>query len=175
VARRVRVPLGFVFAAFYFWRARPSWLSLLSGAVVAAMGLLIRALASGYVKKDRELTTTGPYALVRNPLYLGSIVLAIGFVVAARDFWITLALVGFFAAVYVPTIRHEEAFLRAHFPQYEHYARTVPRLLPRSCEFSGMMEGFSRSLYLRHHEYNAILGAAAMLAALVVKKLWFQG
>jgi protein-S-isoprenylcysteine O-methyltransferase Ste14 len=175
MARRIRVPLGFLFAAFFLWRARPSWLSLGVGSAVAAFGLGLRALASGYVKKDRELTTTGPYALVRHPLYLGSIILAIGFAITARDLWVALVIVVFFVAVYIPVIRSEEKFLRNHFSDFEQYAHAVPALVPRSISSAQTKAGFSRELYLRHREYNALVGAAAMLAALVVKMLWFQG
>jgi protein-S-isoprenylcysteine O-methyltransferase Ste14 len=83
VARRIRVPLGFAFAAFYVWIARPSWTSLALGAVVTIPGILLRAFASGYVKKNEELTTSGPYAYTRNPLYLGSLIMAVGFAIAA--------------------------------------------------------------------------------------------
>jgi len=175
IARRVRVPLGFLFAAFYIWRARPTWASLAAGAVVSILGITIRALASGQVQKDRVLTQTGPYAYVRNPLYLGSIVIAIGFAIAARDLWIVAILVIFFAAVYVPVIRGEENFLRGRFPEYSDYTRQVPRLIPRSLWFRGATSGFSRELYLRHREYNSLLGAAAILAVLIAKILWLPG
>src|SRR2546422_1069337 len=66
IARRIRVPLGFAFAAFYVWSARPSCLSLAVGTMVAIPGILLRALASGHVKKNEELTTSGPYARTRN-------------------------------------------------------------------------------------------------------------
>ncbi len=115
-ARRIRVPLSFAFAAFYIWRAHPSWASLSVGALVALLGIIVRALASGHVEKNRELTTTGPYAYVRNPLYLGSVVIGIGFAIAARDIWVVLILVVFFFAVYVPVIRGEENYLRSRFP-----------------------------------------------------------
>lgn len=173
IARRIRVPMGFVFAAFYFWRARPTWASLAIGAAIAALGVFVRAMASGHVKKNEELATTGPYAYCRNPLYLGSIVIAIGFAIAARDLWVAIVILALFAAIYVPVIRSEEAFLRGYFPQYEAYARRVPRLLPRTVWLRGIAPGFSRELYLKHREYNAVIGAAAMLAALVVKLLWF--
>ena len=175
IARRSRVPLGFVFAAFYLWRARPSWLSLAIGTVFATLGIVLRAIASGHVKKNEVLATTGPYAHVRNPLYLGSIILAAGFVIAARDWWIALAIVALFALVYIPVIRAEEAFLRSRFDEFGRYANAVPRIIPRGIRFSNMTQGFSRELYLKHREYNAILGAAAMLTALVVKMLWFRG
>jgi protein-S-isoprenylcysteine O-methyltransferase Ste14 len=175
VARRIRVPLGFLFAMFYFWRARPDWASLAAGAIVAAVGVFLRAMASGYVKKNEHLAMTGPYAYCRNPLYLGSIIIAIGFAIASRDLWVALGIIALFAIIYVPVIRSEEAFLRRQFADYDSYARRVPRLLPNTARFPGLTSGFSREFYLQHHEYNALIGAAAMLAALVVKMLWFPG
>ncbi len=175
VARRIRVPLGFLFAAFYIWRARPSWASVAAGTAFAVFGILIRALASGQVQKDRVLTRTGPYAYVRNPLYLGSVVIGVGFAIAARDLWIAAVLVVFFITVYVPVIRGEENFLRTKFPEYSDYTNKVPSLLPRSVWFRGVSEGFSRELYFRHREYNSLLGAAAMLAVLIAKILWLPG
>jgi protein-S-isoprenylcysteine O-methyltransferase Ste14 len=169
------VPLGFLFAAFYFWLAKPDWTSLAIGAAVAAIGVWVRAMASGHVKKNEELATTGPYAFCRNPLYLGSIVIAAGFAVAARDMWIAAGILVLFVAIYVPVIRSEEEFLRMRFPQYAGYEQTVPRLLPHTIWLRGYAAGFSGELYLRHREYNALIGAAAMLAALVVKMLWFPG
>jgi protein-S-isoprenylcysteine O-methyltransferase Ste14 len=175
IARRIRVPLGFLFAAGYLWRAKPTWQSVLIGLALAVLGLSIRALASGQVKKDRELTTTGPYAYVRNPLYLGSILIGLGFVIAARDRWIALGLLIYFVAVYVPVIRAEQVYLRNQFPAYAEYMRSVPSLLPRTLWFGGVTAGFSRELYFRHREYNALLGAAAMLAVLIAKILWLPG
>jgi hypothetical protein len=93
IARRIRVPLGFAFAALYIWRARPTWLSLAIGGVAALIGVAIRAVASGHISKNSELTTSGPYAYTRNPLYLGSIVIALGFAVAALSPLIVVALV----------------------------------------------------------------------------------
>ncbi len=175
IARRIRVPLGFLFAVFYLWRARPDWLSLALGATVAALGVFLRAMASGHVRKNEQLATTGPYAYCRNPLYLGSIIIAIGFAIASRDVWVAVGILGLFVAIYVPVIRSEERFLRQHFAEYESYARRVPLLLPRTLWFAGLTSGFSRELYWQHREYNALIGAAAMLAALVVKMLWFPG
>jgi protein-S-isoprenylcysteine O-methyltransferase Ste14 len=175
VARRIRVPMGFALAIFYFWRARPTWGFLIIGALIALLGIVLRTAASGQVKKNQELTMTGPYAYVRNPLYLGSIVIAIGFAVAARDLWVALAILAMFALIYVPVIRAEETFLRKQFPAYDGYARRVPSLLSHTLLLRQIMDGFSRELYWQHREYNALLGAAAMLAALAVKILWFHG
>ena len=176
VARRIRVPLGFVFAVLYLWLARPTWRLIALGAVLIVPGLLIRALASGHVRKNEALATTGPYAYTRNPLYLGSLLIGIGFAVAARSWWIGLALVVMFFAIYVPVIGDEERFLRANFPDFDEYARRVPRMLPRITPIQSDQagSGFSMSLYVKHREWNALLGALAMLAALIVKMTWFH-
>jgi protein-S-isoprenylcysteine O-methyltransferase Ste14 len=175
IAKRIRVPLGFAFAAFYLWRAKPAWTSLLIGAAVALLGIFLRAVASGQVEKNRVLATSGPYAYVRNPLYLGSIIIGIGFTIAARDLWVLIAIVLLFIVIYLPVIRSEEAFLRSRFPQYDDYARRVPSLLPHTLLLRQITKGFSRELYFSHREYNSLLGAAAVVAALVAKILWFPG
>jgi len=169
VARRVRVPLGFAFAALYLWLAHPVVRSLLLGALFVAMGLALRALASGHVQKNEQLTMTGPYAYTRNPLYLGSLILAVGFVIAARSLWIALLLVILFLAIYVPVIRAEEKYLAQHFPEFATYASRVPRLLPRMSPPGDSSGKFSWALYWKHREYNATLGSVAILAALVAK------
>jgi protein-S-isoprenylcysteine O-methyltransferase Ste14 len=172
IARRIRVPLGFALAAFYLWIARPNWISLIIGAVVTLPGILLRGLASGHVKKNEELTTSGPYAYTRNPLYLGSLIMAIGFAIAARSIWVLIVMVVMFEAIYLPVIRAEERFLRSTFPNFGEYAQNVPRLLPRLTPFGDGDGAFSRPLYWQHREYNAVLGTAALLAALAAKLLW---
>jgi protein-S-isoprenylcysteine O-methyltransferase Ste14 len=171
IARRIRVPLGFLFAVVYFWLARPIWLSITLGLIVVAPGLLVRALASGHVRKNESLAKSGPYAYTRNPLYLGSLLIGVGFAVAARSWWVGAALVLMFFAIYMPVIRDEEAFLRQKFPEFEEYARQVPRMLPRLT--AGSNENgesqFSLDLYLKHREWNALLGALAILATLIAK------
>ena len=178
IARRIRVPLGFLFAVFYFWLARPTWRSIAVGAMVIVPGLLIRARASGHVRKNEVLATSGPYAYTRNPLYLGSLLIGLGFCVAARSWWVGVALVVMFFAIYMPVIRDEEAFLRRTFPEFEEYARRVPRMFPRLTAHSGneseAPSEFSIDLYLKHREYNALLGAVGMMSALVVKMMVFR-
>jgi len=172
IARRIRVPVGFVFAAFYLWRARPSWACLAAGGAIVVIGLALRAYASGYLRKASELTTTGPYAYTRNPLYLGSLIIAAGFAVAARNLWIALAIAVIFVAIYVPVMNFEEQFLRSQFQGFDEYAQRVPRLLPRLSAAAGPRGQYSLELYRKHREYNAALGAAAILAALIFKLVW---
>lgn len=180
VARRARVPLGFVVAAIFLVFARPGWRTLAWSLVLVLPGLWLRGYASGYVKKNAELTRTGPYAYTRNPLYLGSIAIAFGFAVAAGRWWLAVLLVGMFLLIYVPTILSEEAFLRATFAGFEEYARRVPRLFPRltPARFREPDSGigrFSAERYRHHREYNASMGAAALYAALILRMLVFRG
>lgn len=173
IARRVRVPLGFVFAILYFWLARPNVKSMLIGAALVIPGLVIRAVASGQLRKNEQLATGGPYAYTRNPLYLGSLILAIGFALASRSWWIGAGIVVLFFAIYLPVIRAEEIFLRERFPEFEEYSREVPRLFPRLSRREKNSGSFSWDLYWQHREYNASLGALAMFAVLVAKiSLW---
>lgn len=172
VARRVRVPLGFAFAAIYVWLARPTKTSLLVGGLLLLPGLLLRGFASGHVQKDKVLTTSGPYAYTRNPLYLGSLILAVGFAVSARSWWVVAAMVAMFGAIYIPVIAGEERYLRHTFPGYDDYARHVPRVLPRLTPYGGQPSEYSSARYWKHREYQAIIGCAIVLGILVIKLVW---
>jgi Phospholipid methyltransferase len=174
VARRIRVPLGFAVAALYvfeLWREAPEPAAIAWSLAFVIPGLWLRGYAAGYVKKNLELTATGPYAHVRNPLYLGSILIAAGFAVALQSWAVGAALAVMFVAIYVPVIASEERFLRATFPEFGEYCRRVPRLLPRltPARTPGAGGGgrFVLPLYLKHREYNALLGAALLYLALL--------
>lgn len=169
VARRIRVPLGFALAALFLWLAKPNWKWMCASLLLVVPGILLRAAAAGHVKKNRELTTTGPYAYTRNPLYLGSILIGVGFAVAAHSIWLAAALLAMFLLIYLPVIRSEEEFLRTTFPGFDAYMEQVPRLLPRIRPISSTRGEFSMELYRKHREYNAVIGSAALYAALVLK------
>ena len=173
IARRIRVPLGFVFAILYVWLAKPSGTGIAIGCIFIAIGLLVRASASGHVRKNEQLATTGPYAYTRNPLYLGSIIIAVGFGIASLNAWIAAIIIVFFLAVYLPVIRDEEKFLRAKFPEFEDYATRVPRLVPRIVP-SGNPGSFSWELYRKHREHNALVGSLILLAILIAKLFWLK-
>jgi protein-S-isoprenylcysteine O-methyltransferase Ste14 len=175
VAKRIRVPLGFAFAAFFLWLARATPDSLAISLALVIPGLLLRGYASGYVKKNAELTVSGPYAYTRNPLYLGSMLIAFGFAIAARSLWIAGTLALLFAVIYIPVIRSEEQYLRSVFPDFDDYAATVPRLLPRIVPAGETNRGkFAGALYRKHREYNALIGAASMYAALILKLIFVR-
>jgi hypothetical protein len=178
--------MGFVFAALFLWLADPSWRTMAASLALVLPGLWLRGYASGYLQKDAELTTTGPYAHTRNPLYLGSMLIAFGFAAAAASWLILALLTGLFAAIYIPTILSEEAYLREHFAGFEAYSRAVPRLLPRGSgadrelaadgqimagDGVAAKRGFSAELYMGHREYNSAMGAGAIYLALAVRIL----
>jgi protein-S-isoprenylcysteine O-methyltransferase Ste14 len=175
IARRIRVPLGFVFAGVFLWLAQPTWKTMLLSLLLVVPGVWLRAYAAGYVRKNRELTRTGPYAYTRNPLYLGSTMIAFGFAVAAGSWIILVVLALMFAAIYLPTIRSEELYLREHFAGFDEYARKVPRLLPRltAARFPANENAsggkFSGAQWRHHREYNALMGAGAIYFALAVR------
>jgi steroid 5-alpha reductase family enzyme len=121
------------------------------------------------VQKNEVLATSGPYAYTRNPLYFGSLVLAAGFVIASRNWWVALIAIAIFFLVYFPVIRSEEQFLQSRFPEFPEYARHVPRLLPRIHPYQSSAAACSWHLYWKHREYNAALGSLLMVAALVIK------
>lgn len=175
VARRIRVPLGFAVAVLYLlelWRHGPTAVAIAWSLALVIPGLWLRGYAAGYVKKNQELTTTGPYAHVRNPLYLGSILIAAGFAVALESWAVGIALAVMFVAIYVPVIVSEERFLRATFPGFDEYCSRVPRLIPRLTPArtpgDDRQGRFFLPLYLKHREYNALLGAALLYAGLLL-------
>jgi protein-S-isoprenylcysteine O-methyltransferase Ste14 len=179
VARRIRVPLGFLTAAIYLFelgRRLPLPTAVAWSLALVLPGLWLRGYASGYVKKNSELTQTGPYAYTRNPLYLGSMLIAAGFALALLSWPVALVLAAGFAAIYIPVIAGEEQFLRATFPDFEAYCRRVPRIIPRFTTKpppkgkGAPGTAFSFSLYLKHREYNAGIGAALLYLCL----LWLR-
>lgn len=174
IARRIRVPAGFLFAAFFVWWARPDPRSLAWSLILVVPGLLLRAWASGHVHKDAALAISGPYAYTRNPLYLGSLLVAFGFAAASRSLLIAVVLAVLFAAIYIPTISSEENYLRSNFPAYGKYADQVPRFFPRLGRRppNSAFGGFSLALYLKHREYNALLGSATIYGILVARMLF---
>src|ERR1035437_5665812 len=176
IARRIRVPLGFLTATLYLFellRHAPHPAAVAWSLALVLPGLWLRAYASGYVKKNRELTVTGPYAYTRNSLYLGSMLIAAGFALALLSWPVAVVLALGFAVIYVPVIASEERFLHATFPGFGGYCQQVPRLIPRLTPAphpSGQDEtgAFSFSLYLRHREYNASIGAALLYLRLLL-------
>src|SRR5258708_2343602 len=130
-AAKLRVPGGFLLVAAFLWWSSPTWLSLAWGLPVAIAGLALRAWAAGHLEKNRELTISGPYAYVRNPLYIGTLAVAAGFVIASCQWALGVLFAAVFLLVYLPVVELEEQHLRTLFPAYADYEQRVPKLFPR--------------------------------------------
>jgi protein-S-isoprenylcysteine O-methyltransferase Ste14 len=166
LVQRLRVAGGFVLLCAFAWLARPSLPSIIVGLPVSLVGLLLRGWAAGHLAKDKTLAVSGPYASVRNPLYVGTLVVAFGIVLAARNLWLALLFAAVFLLVYLPAVELEEQHLREIFEDYPNYARRVNRFWPRPGVITATTR-FSWSLYRRNEEYKAALGwliAVAWLA-----------
>jgi len=136
------------------------------GLPISVAGLLLRGWAAGHLAKDRELATSGPYAYLRNPLYIGTLIVASGIVIAARSIWLALIFAAVFSFVYLPVVELEEQHLREIFSDYQAYASQVRRFLP-GAPSTGSGRRFSWPLYRRNEEYKATGGfliAVAWLA-----------
>jgi protein-S-isoprenylcysteine O-methyltransferase Ste14 len=181
---RWRVRLGYPVAVIYWLLAAPSLRSIFCGTAIAALGLAVRASAAGYLRKDRALAITGPYARTRNPLYLGSAILAAGFVVAGNSWPAGVLVIAYFGIVYYAVMRNEEEDLRARFgAEFDSYAQRVPLFFPRP--FGGDLPAtrenaprtengaFSWAQYQRNREYRALIGTIAALG-MVALRMWIR-
>src|SRR5437868_13520726 len=154
---RLRVPAGFAMVAAFAWFSHPDLLSLAIGLPISACGLALRAWAAGHLAKDQRLAVSGPYSFTRNPLYLGTLITALGLAAAARSMGLAVLFAALFALVYLPAIELEEQHLAEILPGYSEFAARVPLLFPRWPSRFGA-ERFSASLYRKNREYQALLG-----------------
>jgi hypothetical protein len=171
---RWRAPLGYPTAAVCLWLAHPTFRSIVAGSLIAGVGLFIRAVAAGHLRKRKALAHTGPYARTRNPLYLGSAFVAAGFALAARS-WIAAGLLAlYFVVFYSQVMRREESELREQYGKsFDDYAATVPLFWPKlRVKTAADGSRFSFSQYVRNREYNAAIGAALTIAVLAALALW---
>lgn len=166
--QRLRVPSGLALAAAFVWLARPEPATLLMGLPVAALGLTIRAWAAGHLRKNQQLTTSGPYAMVRNPLYIGTLLTALGCTAAAARLELTLLAGVVFFFVYLPVMQQEEQHLAKLFPEFADYSARVPQLLPR---FPGHFppQRFSWAVFRANKEQKAFYGFAFVYLFLLAK------
>ena len=178
---RLRVPGGFLIVIVFAWFSRPTVRSMAIGIPLSVLGLAVRGWAAGCLAKNRQLATGGPYALVRNPLYIGTLLVAAGLATASRSPGLAALFVVVFLLIYLPVIQNEEQHLRKIFPEYAAYAERVPALFPR-LPFRPLTQGmnqapanhsnpFRTGLYLTNQEYKAGLGFLAGMLFLLWKML----
>jgi protein-S-isoprenylcysteine O-methyltransferase Ste14 len=165
--------VGYPVGIAAFWFARPQMKWLLCGVGIAICGLLLRGYAAGHLRKHKQLAISGPYAFTRNPLYLGSVLLAVGFSVASHS-WISALLLAAYLAIFYPVvIRREQAELKTLYgAAFVEYASQVPAFWPRLSPATASMERFSWPLYRQNREYEAAIGLAVAMAILWILMLW---
>ncbi len=168
---RLRVTAGFIMVAAFAWFSHPDLLSLAVGLPLSVCGLALRAWAAGHLAKDRRLATSGPYSFTRNPLYLGTLITALGFAAAGRSLGLALFFAALFALVYLPAIELEEQHLAEILPGYRAFAARVPLLFPRWPSQFGP-DRFSPALYRKNREYQALLGWSLGAAWLIARAIW---
>jgi protein-S-isoprenylcysteine O-methyltransferase Ste14 len=171
--QRFRVPVGFIMLAAFIWLSRPTTESILWGLPFSLLGLAIRAWAAGHLAKNENLARSGPYGHMRNPLYVGSFLLAGGLVWSSQSLPVAAIFLAAFIGIYLPVIQLEEQHLRNIFPEYGDYAKRVPSLWPQ-LRSAGGSEPFRAQLYKRNQEWKAALAYAAGLLWLLwrLEALW---
>jgi protein-S-isoprenylcysteine O-methyltransferase Ste14 len=167
---RLRVTCGFVLVAAFAWFSRPDARSLAYGLPVSLLGLALRAWAAGHLAKDRTLAASGPYRYTRNPLYLGTLLVAAGLAIASRNAGLGALFAAVFVCIYLPAIQLEQQHLHSLFPEYAEYAARVPALLPRMSP-AGERRAFQGALYVKNREYQAAAGFLAGALFLLWKAL----
>lgn len=176
--RRLRLKAVWLLIVPFFFFARPTPTLLALGGGLSLLGLAVRAWAAGTIHKERELTTTGPYAYTRNPLYVGSLLLGLGVTVAGGQWVFVLLFFLFYVGVYGRTMQGENALLEELFgARFLHYRTHVPAFLPRLTPYRAPGEaggGFTWRQYRRNREWEAALGTAAGFA-LLAARMWWEG
>jgi len=167
---RQRVAAALPIAVVGAWLARPTVAGLVVGAAISTVGLVVRALAASRLDKNETLATSGPYAVTRHPLYLGSMLVLVGLLVAAQS-WIAAALAVVYLALFYPaTIAREERKLRArHGAAFDAWAARVPRFWPRLVPLRAIADGCSWARYRTSGEYRAVVALALGMALLSMK------
>jgi protein-S-isoprenylcysteine O-methyltransferase Ste14 len=173
--QRIRVFSGFIIAVVFLVFSRPTPLTLGVGIAIATVGVLIRAWACGHLRKSAELDVSGPYAHTRNPLYLGTFIIALGFGVASGSWWLFLLISAYIGSIYFPVMNVEADVLEQRLGgEYRDYAANVPLLVPRMTAWKKSDRRFDFRLYLKNGEYNAAIGLVAASAFLAVKSYLFN-
>ncbi|MFA5339913.1 MAG: isoprenylcysteine carboxylmethyltransferase family protein [Candidatus Omnitrophota bacterium] len=167
---KLRFAVLYPFAVVFIIFANCDDRSLRYGIWFIAAGELIRMWANGYAIKTEKLTTSGPYAFVRHPLYLGTLLLVTGFVIFLRVYYVGAALLAVMAIVYTGTIKEEEELLGRKFKEYAAYKKRVPALFPTPFPYrEGEKWGFSLERFFRSQEYKPVLWIAIIIIAFYLK------
>ncbi len=179
--QRSRVPAGFFFASIYLYFCQPRPAFFAVGLALAASGLALRIWASGHIEKGTRLAVQGPYQWTRNPLYLGSLLMGLGFTLAGATLWLLAFFLSLFLIIYIPVMRREEQELKQAFGHdYEAYRLQVPLLVPRlqtrAADEEPLEAGGERNFQwhrvILNREYKAVIGFLVVSIWVGMKMLW---
>jgi len=169
-AQKIRVPAGTLLGAIFLFFMHPSVRSLWIGGIVAFSGAFLRLWAAGHIEKGVQLTRSGPYALTRNPLYLGSFIMATGVFISGQAYWLLPVFGAFFLGLYYPVMKAEEQeLLRGHGEQFLQYMRAVPIFFPRLPSTPAGSSAFSWARAVRNREHRTLAGLMVIQAFLIFR------
>lgn len=169
-AQRLRVPVGTLLGVIFLVLMHPSMRSLWIGGIVTLVGAVTRVWAAGHIDKGRTLAQCGPYALTRNPLYLGSFLMALGILLAGQGYWLLIPFGLFFIVFYYPVMKAEEReLLQGHGEAFVAYSRAVPLFFPAFRPAVGNYSRFLWSRVLRNREHRTLMGLVLAEAILILK------
>ena len=172
--RRHRRTIGIPLALAALLLARYNARFFIPSLILVTIGELIRIWAAGHLQKEKILTTGGPYRFIRNPLYLGSFLIAIGFGLVSGSIWVWILITAYFVLVYIPVIKYEEMILREKFLEYPPYAGKVPAFYPTFSPYPIATTQFSFGQAWLNREYNAVLGIIAAYIILIFASSQFS-
>ena len=169
LAARSRVSVSILLAIAAGWLAQPTVASIALGLPLVLAGLALRAWSAGHLRKNQQLATSGPYAHVRNPLYIGSLLAGVGFGICSAHAVLLFAILVVFAVWFLPVVGEEEGHIRNILSGYREYESRVPRFLPAFRPRYQSSQRFEWRLYVANREYSALLGCACFTTALWLK------
>ncbi len=172
IAQKIRVPITRVGVILLFFM-RPTWRSLVIGGLVAGIGALIRLWASGCIDKGKALATEGPYAMTRNPLYFGSLIMAFGILAAGQLYWLLLPFAILYLALYYPVMKREEQELyQGYGEEFLAYASRVPMFFPHFPSAAARSSAFLWSRVRRNREHRHLLVLVLFEIFLIIRIYW---
>jgi protein-S-isoprenylcysteine O-methyltransferase Ste14 len=154
--------------------AKPAFPGILIGMILIFWGEGIRIWAAGHLQKNEVLTVTGPYAYVKNPLYIGSIFITTGFCIMADNIYLLAAALFMFCFHYIPYKKRVEGDrLKEHFgSQYEDYDEKVPEYLPRRTRYSDQKDSWQVKRFIGNSEEGILLLVLAGIFLVLSRPYW---
>jgi protein-S-isoprenylcysteine O-methyltransferase Ste14 len=171
-AQKIRVPTGLLFAIVFIFVMRPTLRSMCAGGILALAGAALRIWAAGHIDKGKRLARGGPYAFTRNPLYLGSLIMATGILLAGRAYWLLLPFAILYVALYYPVMKAEERELRGGFgEEFDEFVRNVPLFFPRFHSAAAARSTFLWSRVIRNGEHRTVAGFLVVTMFLILRAM----